>query len=192
MPIIRVEMFKGRTAEQKKKIARELIDGFIRGAGGGQEAPHGRDQFLGLEGLGHEVVHASIQAALAILRHHAGTHRDDGQLGRAMHASQRPRGLNTVQAGHLQVHQCHVGPQLPEQRHALGAVVGLAHHHHVGLAPDHRRDALPHQGMVIDREDLDRGGRAGQGAGMGGGEARIEPPSLERNQSRVCGHPRKP
>ena len=31
MPIIRVEMFKGRTAEQKKKIARELVDGFIRG-----------------------------------------------------------------------------------------------------------------------------------------------------------------
>ena len=35
MPIIRVEMFKGRTVEQKKKIARELVDGFIRGAGGG-------------------------------------------------------------------------------------------------------------------------------------------------------------
>ena len=35
MPIIRVEMFKGRTAEQKKKIARELVDGFIRGTGGG-------------------------------------------------------------------------------------------------------------------------------------------------------------
>ena len=41
MPIIRVEMFKGRTAEQKKKIARELIDGGIRGAGGGKpEAFH--------------------------------------------------------------------------------------------------------------------------------------------------------
>ena len=36
MPIIRVEMFKGRSAEQKKKIAKELIDGFIRGAGGGK------------------------------------------------------------------------------------------------------------------------------------------------------------
>ena len=39
MPIIRVEMFKGRTAEQKKKIARELVDGFIRGAGGGKPNP---------------------------------------------------------------------------------------------------------------------------------------------------------
>lgn len=35
MPIIRVEMFKGRTPEQKKAIARELVDGFIRAAGGG-------------------------------------------------------------------------------------------------------------------------------------------------------------
>ena len=41
MPIIRVEMFKGRNAEQKKTIAKELIDGFIRGAGGGKpEAFH--------------------------------------------------------------------------------------------------------------------------------------------------------
>lgn len=36
MPIIRVEMLKGRTAETKKKIAKELIDGFIRGSGGGK------------------------------------------------------------------------------------------------------------------------------------------------------------
>lgn len=36
MPIIRVEMLKGRSPELKKKIARELVDGFIRGAGGGK------------------------------------------------------------------------------------------------------------------------------------------------------------
>ena len=41
MPIIRVEMFKGRNAEQKRTIANELIDGFIKGAGGGKpEAFH--------------------------------------------------------------------------------------------------------------------------------------------------------
>ncbi len=39
MPTIHVEMLKGRTAEQKKKIARELVDGFIRG-GGRPEAFH--------------------------------------------------------------------------------------------------------------------------------------------------------
>jgi 4-oxalocrotonate tautomerase len=36
MPVIRVEMFKGRSADQKKKITKELIDGFIRAAGGGK------------------------------------------------------------------------------------------------------------------------------------------------------------
>ena len=36
MPTIRVEMFKGRTPAQKKAIARELVDGFIRAAGGGR------------------------------------------------------------------------------------------------------------------------------------------------------------
>jgi len=41
LPTIRVEMFKGRTAGQKKAIAKELVDGFIRGAGGGRpEAFH--------------------------------------------------------------------------------------------------------------------------------------------------------
>ena len=41
MPTIHVEMLKGRTAEQKKNIARELVDGFIRGSGGGKpEAFH--------------------------------------------------------------------------------------------------------------------------------------------------------
>ena len=34
-------MFKGRTPGQKKRIAKELVDGFIRGAGGGRpEAFH--------------------------------------------------------------------------------------------------------------------------------------------------------
>ena len=38
MPIIRVEMFKGRTAAQKKAITKELIEGFIRAGGGKPEA----------------------------------------------------------------------------------------------------------------------------------------------------------
>ena len=40
MPIIRVEMFRGRTADQKKAIAKELVEGFIRAAGGKPEAFH--------------------------------------------------------------------------------------------------------------------------------------------------------
>ena len=33
MPIIRVEMFKGRTREQKRALVKELTDGFIKACG---------------------------------------------------------------------------------------------------------------------------------------------------------------
>ncbi len=33
MPIIRVEMYKGRTREQKRALAKELTDGFIKTCG---------------------------------------------------------------------------------------------------------------------------------------------------------------
>jgi 4-oxalocrotonate tautomerase len=38
MPIIRVEMFKGRSREQKRELARELTETFVRVAGGKAEA----------------------------------------------------------------------------------------------------------------------------------------------------------
>ena len=34
MPIIRVEMFTGRTEEQKRELVKELTDAFVRTAGG--------------------------------------------------------------------------------------------------------------------------------------------------------------
>lgn len=34
MPIIRVEMFPGRTAEQKRALVKELTDAFVKTAGG--------------------------------------------------------------------------------------------------------------------------------------------------------------
>lgn len=34
MPIIRVEMFAGRDAEQKRALVRELTEGFIKTCGG--------------------------------------------------------------------------------------------------------------------------------------------------------------
>ena len=37
MPVIRVEMFK-RTQEQKRKLARELTEAFIRTCGGNKDA----------------------------------------------------------------------------------------------------------------------------------------------------------
>jgi len=38
MPIIRVEMFKGRSREQKRALVRELTEAFVRAAGGQAEA----------------------------------------------------------------------------------------------------------------------------------------------------------
>jgi 4-oxalocrotonate tautomerase len=38
MPIIRVEMFKGRSREQKRLLVRELTDTFVRVAGGKPES----------------------------------------------------------------------------------------------------------------------------------------------------------
>jgi len=40
MPIIRVEMFPGRTIDQKRNLARELTDGFVRACGGAGEKLH--------------------------------------------------------------------------------------------------------------------------------------------------------
>ncbi len=38
MPIIRVEMFKGRSREQKRLLVRELTDTYVRVAGGKPES----------------------------------------------------------------------------------------------------------------------------------------------------------
>ena len=38
MPLIRVEMFSGRTDEQKKILVKELTDSFIKSCGGNRES----------------------------------------------------------------------------------------------------------------------------------------------------------
>ncbi len=38
MPIIRVEMFTGRTEKQKRALVRELTDAFVNAAGGTPES----------------------------------------------------------------------------------------------------------------------------------------------------------
>jgi len=40
MPVIRVEMFKGRTHEQKKAMVREVTDAFARTTGSKPESVH--------------------------------------------------------------------------------------------------------------------------------------------------------
>ena len=38
MPLIRIEMFPGRTADQKRELVREVTDAFVRTAGGTADA----------------------------------------------------------------------------------------------------------------------------------------------------------
>lgn len=38
MPMIRVEMFEGRTADQKRELVKELTDDFLRSCGGTRES----------------------------------------------------------------------------------------------------------------------------------------------------------
>ncbi len=38
MPIIHVEMFKGRSREEKRTLVKELTDGFLRACGGKPES----------------------------------------------------------------------------------------------------------------------------------------------------------
>lgn len=40
MPIIRVEMFEGRTNDQKKELVKELTNSFINVCGGSSEGVH--------------------------------------------------------------------------------------------------------------------------------------------------------
>lgn len=40
MPIIRVEMFKGRSREQKRALVKEMTEGFLRACGGNPAGIH--------------------------------------------------------------------------------------------------------------------------------------------------------
>ena len=40
MPMIKVEMFKGRSIEEKRALVKELTEGFIRAAGGRRDGVH--------------------------------------------------------------------------------------------------------------------------------------------------------
>ncbi len=40
MPVIRVEMFKGRSKDQKRELVKELTDSFIKTCGGTPESIH--------------------------------------------------------------------------------------------------------------------------------------------------------
>ncbi len=62
----------------------------------------------GLDGLGHIGIHTRLQATLAIAVHGVGGHGDNRQPVPARVQAHDSRGFQTVQHGHLNVHEDHI------------------------------------------------------------------------------------
>ena len=89
------------------------------------------------------VVHAGVQAGLAVLAKGVGGHRDDRQA-QAGAGADLASGGQAVQLGHLHVHQ-HQGVVAGQrQLHRVAAVVSGLHHQ-----PDAAQQLLPH--LLVDR-----------------------------------------
>ena len=93
-----------RTEEMGGSLLKERFGGF--GEGSGQEALENGDHFRFVDGFGDVVVHAGIEAALAIALHRVGGHGDDDDVttGR-LSAADLFGGLVAVHDGHLAIHE---------------------------------------------------------------------------------------
>ena len=58
-----------------------------------------------MDGFANVIVHAGIEADLAILVEGIRRHGQNGNLGVSREGANRSRRLDTVQAGHLHIHQ---------------------------------------------------------------------------------------
>ena len=67
-----------------------------------------------------------------------------------------PRGLQTIDVGHPDVHQDQVGSQDACCGDRLGSIGRLTDHLQVGLTVDHHAKAQPHEFLIVDDEDLGR------------------------------------
>ena len=63
---------------------------------------------LQLKGFAHVVVHTSGQTRFAVAGHGVGRHGHNGQLAQVQAIANGVRGLQTIQHGHLHVHQYQV------------------------------------------------------------------------------------
>ena len=70
-------------------------------------------------------------------------------------AADRANRLDAAHRAELQVHQRHVGPVLPVQRHRFLAGRGERDDLHVGLTVDDQRDALADDPVIVDAEHAD-------------------------------------
>ncbi len=82
---------------------------------------------------------------------------DDEDPGPAALLLERAQRLDAVDAGHLEVHQDHVGVERAGPGDALGAVGGLADHLDVVLHLQEGAQAAADDLVVVDQQDADRG-----------------------------------
>ncbi len=73
--------------------------------------------------------------------------------------------LHPAHRRHPQVHQDHVDVDLLRDRDRLGAVAGLADHLELGVTAEQAAQPVPHDRVVVDDEQPDRGHRSTTGSG---------------------------
>ena len=112
-------------------------------------------ELVGTDGLGDVVVHSGREARFAILGQRVRRHGDDaGPLLRRPALADPARGVETVELGHLHVHQHHVVRPAFERLQSLETIP-----RHVGaiaeLVEQPERHLLVH-GVVLGQEDPQR------------------------------------
>ncbi len=116
---------------------------------GGDDA----EQFGGIERLDQMIVHAGIQAALAIARQAVGGHGDDRQPGQRRSGTQFAGGRQAVQAWHMDVHQHQVVALLFQLVQRGLAVFG--HVDQDAAALQEADDHLAVDGVVVHQQQAD-------------------------------------
>ena len=123
----------------------------------GKEAAERGDQFLDVDGLGQEAVHAAFQRTLPVLLEGVSRHGEDRNFHQCR-VRQRPDlsgGLAAVHKGHLHVHQHQIvvsGFGLLDFFHGFHAVFRRIHHEAV-FAEDLHGD-FPVQFVVLRQQDV--------------------------------------
>ena len=88
----------------------------------------------------------------------------DLHVGQPLVVGDAPGGRQPVDAGHADVHQHDVGPQLEGEAHGLVAVGGLADDGDVVLRVEQGPEPAAHQRLVVGDDDGDHDGRTGRWA----------------------------
>ena len=124
------------------------------------------------DGFGEVVVHAGVEAAFAVAVHGVGGHGDDGELFPAVVGADGAGGFDTVEFGHLDVHEDEVVVAGGEGFEGLFAVGGDVDDV-AAFAEDGGDDLLVDE-VVFGEEDAEAGegvGEVGVGIGAHGGGA---------------------